>query len=134
MGRNPGVRFSPIPSNSQSYGQGNKRESLNCISNTTVADEALVPSPTPVVHSQSSSNSSVIRCVTHSSGETPSFSHSKQFVSSGMESFRSNLIGRGISIEAASFIENFEEKELGQIITRPGQSGMAGIINSKLIH
>ena len=48
------------------------------------------------------------------------FSHSIQLVSSacGMESFRSNLISRGISIETASLIENLEEKELGQIILR----------------
>ena len=57
MGRNPGVHFSPIRSNSQSHGQGNKGKSFNCISYTTVADAARVPSLTPVVHSQSSSDS-----------------------------------------------------------------------------
>ena len=105
MGRDPGVCFSPFCSNSQSYGQSNKGESFNCISNTTVADTALVPISTPVVHSQSISHPSVFRFVTQPSGETPSFSHSKQIVSSGMESFRSNLISKGISINAASLIE-----------------------------
>ena len=79
MGRNQEVSFLPIRSDSQS--------------------------PTPVVHSQSISNSSVIRFVTQPSGETPSVSHSKQLVSGGMKSFRSNLISRGISIDAASLIK-----------------------------
>ena len=45
LGRYPGVRFPPIRSDSHSYGQDNKGESFNCLSNTTVADAALVNSP-----------------------------------------------------------------------------------------
>ena len=104
-GKDPGVCISPFHSNSQSYGQGNNGESFNCISNTTIPDTALVPSSIPVVHSQSTSNPSVIRFVTKPSGETRSFSHSKQLVSGGMESFRSNLISGGISNNTASLIE-----------------------------
>ena len=100
MERNLGYVFP----NSQSYGQGNKGQSFNCISNTTVADAALAPSPTLVVHSQSFSDSSVIRFVTQSLGK-PHPSVIQNNLSSGMESLMSNLISKGISVEAVSVNE-----------------------------
>ena len=109
-------------------------ESFNCFSNTTVAYTALVPSSTPVVHSQSTSNPLVIRFVTQPSREAPpSFSHSKQLVSSGMESFRSNFVSKEFQSTLPVLSKNLEEKELGQIMTRPGQSGLAGVTNNKLM-
>ena len=112
-----GYAFPPFRSNSHSYGQGNKGESFSCISNTTVVDTALVP-----------------RFVTQPSGGSHPL-----VIQNDLSPVALKVSGQASLVEESQLTmpvlsKNLEGKELGQIITRPGQSGLAGVINNKLIH
>ena len=72
------------------------------------------------------------------SGASTPISSTGQLATCGLENFRQELISQGFSEEAALLIQNLDGKEL-EIITNinchfPGESGIVGVVNKKLIH
>ena len=65
--------------------------------------------------------------------QSPSFSSELNSEVSGMAGVRKNLSSEGISERAIDLISNSRRQVLSQIMNRPGESGLAGVMGTKLI-
>ena len=101
--------------------------------NTCMANSAMVCSITRNVGSTSHDSTQSDHTVKRSSGAKAPFAGRQPATVGGIEGFRKSLEGEGVSKLAAMLITNSRGQGQYLITNRPGESGLAGVVNGRLI-
>ena len=134
LGSHSGVCLPSILPNRQVLGENKERSSISDSRHSSVAKPAMVLANTDTVDRPSNFIATNERVVEVASRGNSSAINNRAISVSGMETLRQRFKTEGFSEESADLLLESHERAPRWLTQAPGQNGVAGAVNGKLIH